>query len=1248
TSPDSGAFFAGWGGDCSGTGSCQATMTSAKSVTASFKLAAVCGSSNGATFNSLPATGLCAIGTAGTVTPSGPNWLWSCDVDGQNTASCSAIRPPFFLGVTRSGNGTLQGKVDYATGSEPWSVTTGDFNADGKQDMAVANYYSNTVSILLGNGDGTFQPKVDYATGNAPYAITTGDFNGDGKLDLAVANYYSGTVSILLGNGNGTFQAKADYATDTNPNAITVGDFNGDGKSDLAVTNHSKNTVSILKGNGDGTFQARVDSATGTYPNAVTVGDFNGDGKQDLAIADSTPLVINKYRTDYNSMISILLGNGDGTFKARVAYNTGYNYYGSSPSAVTVGDFNADGRQDLAVANYSLGTVSILTGNGNGTFQNKVDYGNHSNPNSIAVGDFNGDGRQDLAVTNYANDSVSILMGNGTGTFLTKVDYTTGSNPRSAVVADFNGDGTADLAVANSYGNSASVFLGYSNGKGRVTSVPAGIDCGNSCSESVYATDIVTLTATPDSGMAFAGWTGACSGTGNCTITMNGARSVDAQFVPVVSGSCGINNDAALAYGPSKGLCQTGTASAVIGNGPWSWNCTGSAGGTDASCMTTTLKNDLTTTFTGDGSVSFSTGDGCTSPFACTRPFAAGQAIWLTASPDTDHTFSHWTGACSGSDNWCYVSMDSIKTVGAVFEKSFPKKVNDKSITISNLTVPAGSCNSITDLKVKMDITHTYVADLQLVLHSPGGYAIPLFTNSCVSSKKPANIVGTFTDSGPATLTCPPRGDIKPALPLSTLAGSNAAGTWTLEINDTDLYDFGALNSWSLNFSCAGGSTLTYPTYTPRIWLKADAGITMDGDGKISGWADQTANKFDVANPDTGKQPLFVANAFNGQPAIRFDGSDDYLQTKAAVNFLNGATSTSVFVVMKPDATQKQQATIFDYNSSTGSNLAMQQDAANTNLYSVYGAKQQLTDSGFQIFSNVFADGTGETAYVNGQNQITATPGTPTISDPNPFTVGNKTLAALPREFKGDIAEIIVYNKALPQAERQAEETRLSARYAMKQGLTVVLPGNGTGTVTSLPAGINCTSSCSASYDAGTTVTLTAVPDAGSLFAGWSGDCSGTGSCTVTMSQANSVMATFAAVINASCGAGNNTISPAPPSSLCSQGSASKVTGTDPWRWTCTGQRGGSSTACSAPLGKVAIGSAYYTTFSASLADITQGGTVKARDFSIYEDLVVNSGKSFKLQGGYDPLFSGRSGTTTINSLTISSGTVTLDRITIR
>jgi len=186
---------------------------------------------------------------------------------------------------------------------------------------------------------------------------------------------------------------------------------------------------------------------------SVAVGDFNGDGKLDLAVANislGNPGPIS---------VSVLLGNGDGTFQPAVNYSAG-----SYPSSVTVADFNGDGKLDLAVANNGSNNVSILLGNGDGTFQPAVDYSAGSNPSSVTVADFNGDGKLDLAVANNGSNNVSILLGNGDGTFQPAVEYGAGSNPTSVTVADFNGDGKLDLAVANNGSNNVSILLGNGDG----------------------------------------------------------------------------------------------------------------------------------------------------------------------------------------------------------------------------------------------------------------------------------------------------------------------------------------------------------------------------------------------------------------------------------------------------------------------------------------------------------------------------------------------------------------------------------------------------------------------------------------------------------------------------------------------------------------------------------------------------------------------------------------------------------------
>jgi hypothetical protein len=446
---------------------------------------------------------------------------------------------------------------DYSTGNTPAALAVGDFNGDGKPDLAIANQAGNTASILLGNGDGTFAAHVDYATGNTPVAAVAGDFNGNGKLDLAVANKLANTVSILIGDGAGGLAGHVDYATGVTPVAVATGNFNADANLDLAVVNStSPGSVSVLLGKGDGTFPAPVNYATGNAPVAVAVGDFNRDGIPDLAVVNKS-----------DNTISILLGNGDGSFAAAPATPTlaavaggappagaykvaltyitprgesalsaagsittaagndmaiqvsspvasgnasGWNVYfttaggstfykqntapiaigtnstqnsaintggaspaappatGSSPVALAVADFNGDGKPDLAVVNNtSPGTVSILLGNGDGTFEPQVQYATGNTPVALAVADFNGDGKLDLAVLNNVNPppgSISVLLGNGDGTFQPHVDFAVGQTPVAIAAGDFNGDGNQDLAVVDQGDTAVSIMLGNGDG----------------------------------------------------------------------------------------------------------------------------------------------------------------------------------------------------------------------------------------------------------------------------------------------------------------------------------------------------------------------------------------------------------------------------------------------------------------------------------------------------------------------------------------------------------------------------------------------------------------------------------------------------------------------------------------------------------------------------------------------------------------------------------------------------------------
>ncbi|QDL11410.1 hypothetical protein DP113_29260 [Brasilonema octagenarum UFV-E1] len=336
----------------------------------------------------------------------------------------------------------------YGVGSNPFSITTEDFNGDGLPDLAVGNYGSDNVSVLLNNGSGGFGTATNFAVGLRPRSVTTGDFNGDGLPDLAVPIIGSGggTVSVLLNNGSGGFGTATNYQAGLGPISVTTGDFNSDGLLDLAVANNSSNDVSVLLNNGSGGFGTATNFAVTSSPQSVTTGDFNGDGKLDLAVASYS---------DSNN-VSVLLNNGDGGFGTATNYQAG-----SNPYSVTTGDFNGDGKLDLAVVNISSSNVSVLLNNGSGGFGTASNFAVGLTPNTVITGDFNGDGKLDLATANVSSSNVSVLLNNGSGGFGTAMNFRVGPNsgPISVTTADFDSDGKLDLATANVNSKNVSVLL---------------------------------------------------------------------------------------------------------------------------------------------------------------------------------------------------------------------------------------------------------------------------------------------------------------------------------------------------------------------------------------------------------------------------------------------------------------------------------------------------------------------------------------------------------------------------------------------------------------------------------------------------------------------------------------------------------------------------------------------------------------------------------------------------------------------
>lgn len=435
-------------------------------------------------------------------------------------------------------------------GSSSESVAVADVNGDGKPDVVVAN--SGNVGVLLGNGDGTFQTAVIYSTGGDTSSVAVADVNGDGKPDIVVANFNTNTVAVLLGNGDGTFQAAVAYASGGDgASSVAVADVNGDGKLDVLVTNEcitstncANGLVDVLLGNGDGTFQTAVSySSGGSNAYSVAVADVNGDGKPDLAVANLYPTA--DCGSSTNCTVAVLLGNGDGTFKPAVTYASG----GITSRSIAVADVNGDGKPDLLVANECItsancgfyespnGSVGVLLGNGDGTFQPAAAYssGGYSS-DAIAVADVNGDGKPDLVVGNECagncgifESSVGVLLGNGDGTFQSPGIHTEGAHGIvSVAVADVNGDGKPDIVVANNgittkfQSSTVGVVLNTSEALASLSPSPAAL--GNVTVNTTYSHNVI-LTNPGNRPLTIAS-IGLASGSGSAFVESNNCPAV--------------------------------------------------------------------------------------------------------------------------------------------------------------------------------------------------------------------------------------------------------------------------------------------------------------------------------------------------------------------------------------------------------------------------------------------------------------------------------------------------------------------------------------------------------------------------------------------------------------------------------------------------------------------------------------------------------------------------------------------------
>jgi hypothetical protein len=369
-------------------------------------------------------------------------------------------------------------------GNRPVAVWVADFNGDGRPDIAVANFSSGTLSVGLGNGDGTFAQAFGspFAVGGSANAVTAADFNGDGFQDIAVADASDSRVDYFFGSA--FIGSRGLFNLPSMPLCMQAADFNHDGFADVAVGQQNGDVQVIF---GASTFagfhRSFVASGTGAVT-ALATGDYNNDGNGDIAVVRET---------GSSTTLSIYFGNGMGAFSPGPFITMS----ATRATSMVAGDFQGTGRLDLAIANFTNNTITVVLSNGGGTFQTPMVIPVLGNPFSLVAADFNRDGRVDLIKSNNANNSITPMIGNGNGTFVLTPTFNVGTSPEGMAVGDFNNDGRPDLVVVNSTTpGSESVLLNTSLGIHFNVSAPSGASTGASFPVTVTAADISNATVT--------------------------------------------------------------------------------------------------------------------------------------------------------------------------------------------------------------------------------------------------------------------------------------------------------------------------------------------------------------------------------------------------------------------------------------------------------------------------------------------------------------------------------------------------------------------------------------------------------------------------------------------------------------------------------------------------------------------------------------------------------------------------------
>ena len=345
------------------------------------------------------------------------------------------------------------------------TIAAGDVDGDGHPDL-LATGLSNEVYVFHGNGDGTFADPTAFGVGDGdwPHGIAIADVDGDGNADVVTANNTTSNISVLLGDGAGSFGAATNFSVGSFPVAMRVADVTGDGKLDVVTANAGSLDVTVVAGDGAGGFARAASHSIGpnAQPFGLAIGDVNGDDKPDIVVANAATDGSEFPPPELPGNISVLIGDGAGSFAEAAQYSTGPDE--GRAQGIALGDITGDGHVDVVVSRPNANAVAVLAGDGSGAFDDVSMHAVSVGPAPVAIADVTGDGKLDAIAANAVSASVSILPGDGEGGVGYSNRYAAGSYPHSVVAVDLDEDGIADIATANLMGSDVTVLIADGSG----------------------------------------------------------------------------------------------------------------------------------------------------------------------------------------------------------------------------------------------------------------------------------------------------------------------------------------------------------------------------------------------------------------------------------------------------------------------------------------------------------------------------------------------------------------------------------------------------------------------------------------------------------------------------------------------------------------------------------------------------------------------------------------------------------------